>query len=132
MTLAVRVNPSTGSFWTETCVSLRCVRPPKGISTVERPMDESNISMSPRCERTLSSRRLLAKRSARSAPAMGRAKGSPSATAPICASAKWAAPAESMNSRLRSATMRPPLNIRIRAVSVTSATSTASMFSSRQ
>ena len=45
--LAVSVNPSTGSFWTETWVSVVCSSPPKGIRTVERPIVESNISISP-------------------------------------------------------------------------------------
>ena len=87
MTLAVSVYPSVGSFCTETCVSLRCVRPPKGISTVERPIVESNISISPRCERTLLSFRLLAKRSASVSPATSRRKGSRFSTSPIFASA---------------------------------------------
>ena len=55
--LAVSVYPSVGNFCTDTCVSERCVRPPKGSSTVEAPIVESNISISPFCERTLSSAR---------------------------------------------------------------------------
>ena len=34
--LAVSVYPSVGNFCTDTCVSERCVRPPKGSSTVDR------------------------------------------------------------------------------------------------
>ena len=85
--LAVSVYPSTGSFCTETCVSLRCVRPPKGMSTVERPIVESNISIRPRCERTFRSLRLASKRSRSVAPGSSRTKGLRSATAATRASA---------------------------------------------
>ena len=87
MMLAVSVYPSTGSFCTETCVSQPCVRPPKGSSTVEAPIVESNISTRPFCDTTLSSARSASMRSASVAPCGLRTKGSHASTAPISASA---------------------------------------------
>ena len=82
MMLAVLVTAlPTGSFCTDTCVSVFCVTPPKGISTVEAPIVESNISISPRCDTTLSSCKSFSTRSRNVAPATSRRNGSRSSTA---------------------------------------------------
>ena len=70
-------------------------------------MVESNISTRPFCEATLGSDRVATIFSFRVSPAGSRRNGSMSSTAPMAACAKCLAPALSMNSRERSATVSP-------------------------